>query len=266
MEIIVSVSGGKSSAYMSWLLENLPEYKHIKKHYIFANTGREMPATISFLYYFFRKFLDVDITLLEANVRYDERASTSYTIKSFSDLSMDGEPYIEVVKKYGLPSIKFPHCSRELKQNPIKNYIRQELKLRNGEYVQAIGMRYDEPRRVQTISEFIYPLYKYEVTKSVVNAFFQSPMLRNYTLDIEEFEGNCDFCFKKSVNKLRQMYEKYPHRFLFWDNLQEDFYKPGAEIFRGKKISRELFQTPTTDAEDEKDYPCSCGRDWQQDS
>lgn len=269
MEIAVSFSGGKSSAMMCWLLENHEDYKHLKKHYVFANTGREMPATIIFAKRWMNEYLGVKLNVIEAKVYHDLAKSTGYNLVDWQNLSMDGKPYEEVVKKYGLPSISFPHCSRELKQNPIKAFIREHLGLKNGDYVQALGMRYDEPRRVKPNTEFTYPLWDKKVTKSSVLEFFESDSYRKnfYNLDIEEFEGNCDFCFKKSHSKLMKMFAKHPQRFLWWDNLQEKYYKGNDEIFRGKKLSRQLlrdgFENKAEQLVAEKNFDCSCGKDWE---
>lgn len=86
---------------------------------------------------------------------------------------MDGEPFEAVISKYGLPSIAFPHCTRELKINPIKAFIREHLGLQKDEYVEAIGMRFDEPKRVKNDPNYIYPLYDLGVTKQHVNDFFR---------------------------------------------------------------------------------------------
>lgn len=35
---------------------------------------------------------------------------------------------------------------------------------------------------------------------------------KRWALPLEEFEGNCDFCFKKCWSKLKQMAEKHKTR------------------------------------------------------
>ena len=266
-DIVVSFSGGKSSAYLCWLMENHHAYKHRKKHYVFANTGRELTATIVFARGWMRDYLEVSLNVIEAKIYPDERKSTGFTIvDDWNDISMDGEPFEAVISKYGLPSIAFPHCTRELKINPIKAFIREHLGLQKDEYVEAIGMRFDEPKRVKNDPNYIYPLYDLGVTKQHVNDFFQEDYHRReiYGLQIEEFEGNCDFCYKKSHSKLMKMFAKHSSRFLWWDDMQEKYWELDTEIFRGKKLSRDLLieGLDNKDAELEKDYDCACGRDW----
>ena len=262
--IVVSFSGGRSSAMMCWLLENHEDYKNRKKHYVFFNTGKEMPETISFAKRWIENYLEVNITVIEANVFFDERNSTGYKIVDWLTLSMDGQPNEDVVRKYGLPSIAYPHCTRELKQNPIKAFIKECLGFKKGEYVQALGMRFDEPLRIRAHPEFIYPLWEKRIIKADVAAFFQGDYHRRewYNLEIEEFEGNCDFCFKKSHKKLMAMYEKHPHRFLWWDDIQEKYYDGDDEIFRGRKLARDIFKEGGANEHEKIDLSCSCGHDW----
>lgn len=173
-DIVVSFSGGKSSAYLCWLMENHHDYKHRKKHYVFANTGRELDSTIVFARGWMRDYLEAPLYVIEAKVYPDERKATGYTIiDDWNNISMDGEPFEAVISKYGLPSIAFPHCTRELKINPIKAFIREHLGLQKDEYVEAIGMRFDEPKRVKNDPNYIYPLYDLGVTKQHVNDFFR---------------------------------------------------------------------------------------------
>jgi len=47
--IICSISGGRSSGLMAYLLENCPLYSKYEKVYVFMNTGREDLKTIQFL-------------------------------------------------------------------------------------------------------------------------------------------------------------------------------------------------------------------------
>lgn len=61
-----------------------------------------------------------------------------------------------------------------------------------------------------------------------------------------------------------KMFAKHSSRFLWWDDMQEKYWELDTEIFRGKKLSRDLLieGLDNKDAELEKDYDCACGRDW----
>jgi hypothetical protein len=63
---------------------------------------------------------------------------------SFDTASRNGEPFEEVIKKYGLPGAGgYMHCTRELKANPIRDYA-----MSLGEHQMAIGIRVDEIDRI----------------------------------------------------------------------------------------------------------------------
>lgn len=254
-EIVVCFSGGKSSAYMVFLLENHEFYKQTKKHYVFANTGREYHATLSFIYHF-QKMMGIDLKVIESKPYHDERKSSGYNLlRSVADADTEGKPFEDMVKKYGLPSVAFPHCSRELKINPIKAFIREHLKLERGNFVEAIGIRYDEPRRIRAYPDKIYPLYDFKITKSMVNEFWESPYLRAYTLGLEEYQGNCDLCFKKSWSKLKRVATENPGAVSFWADLEYKYSRGnGDEIFREHKTAKDLFSY----VHDNESIDCTC--------
>jgi len=257
-EIVVSFSGGRSSAMMCWILENHPDYKDRKKHYVFANTGREMPETIRFVRDVGWLF-DIKIHYVEALVFHGERKSSGFKlIERWDDLSTDGEPFEQVIEKYGLPNVSFPHCTRELKINPIDAFVKVYLGLKRGEFVKAIGMRYDEPRRIAQAPNLIYPLYDKEITKQSVNEFWRNPERAAWDLQLEEFEGNCDFCFKKSWSKLKLMAKKHPRNILWWNNMERKYHEPGSDFYRGHKLSLGIIGDIHND---EKDLNCACSWD-----
>lgn len=254
--IIVSFSGGRSSAYMCWLLETMPEYQEREKIYVFANTGRELTETIVFVRNVMRYVIEKPIFLLEAKVIHNDRKSSKYTIiPDFHELAMEGEPYEEVIEKYGLPSVATPHCTRELKVNPIKNFIKDHLGLKKGEYVEAIGYRFDELKRAKNSPDYIYPLIDQKVKKDDVSDFWINGDFKKWDLGLEDFEGNCDFCFKKSWDKLKKMAKKRPNRLLWWNNMEEKHWEDGHQIFRGHKVALDLYNE--VDYEDE-DISCAC--------
>jgi 3'-phosphoadenosine 5'-phosphosulfate sulfotransferase (PAPS reductase)/FAD synthetase len=257
--IVASISGGRSSAFMAYLLET--QYKDREKYYVFANTGREHQNTLIFLRNLERYILEAKIYLIEAQVNFGVRKSTSFKIvNSYPELSLDGTPFEQVIKKYGLPSVSFPHCTRELKINPIKAFIKEHLKLEKGTYVEAIGFRYDEIGRAKYGNpNYIYPLIDHKVTKQQVNDFWKLGDFKLFDLNLEDFEGNCDFCFKKSWSKLELMAEKYPNKILWWNEMENQYYKENSEIFRGHKVVFDLLNN--IDHNDEKDMRCACKSD-----
>jgi predicted phosphoadenosine phosphosulfate sulfurtransferase len=47
--ILLSFSGGRTSAFMAKLIFELPKYKNFKKLVVFANTGKEKEETLKFV-------------------------------------------------------------------------------------------------------------------------------------------------------------------------------------------------------------------------
>ena len=255
--IVCSFSGGRSSARMIEILETKPEYARFKKHYVFSNTGKELTETILFVKnceYLF----GIKIWLIEAEINQQGGVGTHYRIiENYSQLSMDGEPYKAMIKKYGLPSVAFPHCTRELKIVPIAKFIKHHLGLTKENCVQALGMRYDEPKRINPKPHFIYPLYDAGITKKDVLDYWTKGEKSKYDLGLEEFEGNCDFCFKKSWSKLKEMAKKYPTRLLWWNEMEETYYEKNSEIFRGHKVALDLYENKE---HSDVDIACACGK------
>jgi hypothetical protein len=241
---------------MAYLLETLPEYRSRKKIYVFANTGREMPATIMFIKRWM-EYLETPINLLETQTYLHQRKSSGFKlVTEWMDLSMDGEPFEQMVEKYGLPSIAFPHCTRELKINPIKNFIKEHLGLKKGEYEEAIGYRFDELHRAAAFRKgYVFPLIEQRVTKEIVKDFWLNGDMVKWDLALEDFEGNCDFCFKKSWGKLEKMRDKHPNRLLFWNNLEEKYWKENNAMYRGHAMAIDLMRGIKRE---DKDISCAC--------
>jgi len=190
--LLISFSGGKTSAYMTHhILNNLTEKYNCVV--VFANTGRENEETLEFV-------RDCDLYLgfktywVEA-VIHEGRKSTSFRLTNFLTACRNGEPFEAMIQKYGIPNKSFPHCTRELKIRPINAFAKKYF---GNFYTSAIGIRADEVDRIQK-GRFIYPLIKLGVTKKIVNEFWEQMY---FTLKLPEYRGNCKECWKKSFKKL----------------------------------------------------------------
>lgn len=190
--ILISVSGGKTSAFMAvYLKERFPNRNMLC---VFANTGKEKEETLVFLDKLDKHF-GLGIVWLEAKVNPEKGIGTTYKIVDFDSASMNGEPFEEVIKKYGLPSKLFRHCTRELKQRPIGKYAKEIF---GNDYLTAIGIRADEKHRLTSKTNYIYPLAEINVDKQFINDWWER---QPFNLELNEHEGNCDFCFLKSKKK-----------------------------------------------------------------
>lgn len=189
MTRVFNLSGGKSSAYMTILAK--PTADDIV---LFADTGREHPATY--------KFLD-EIEKQEGfkihRATYTHRRSPGQT----------GFDALTNWKRY-LPNRVRRICTVELKIMVARRYLRPRIGLR---FEQHIGFRYDEERRVKdyrstykgTVTKF--PLYEKGITKAMVDAFWLS---KPYTLEIPPILGNCDLCFLKGKNNIIKIMAQHP--------------------------------------------------------
>ncbi len=190
--ILVSVSGGRTSAFMAVLLKE--KYPNRKLLFVFANTGREKEQTLVFLNKLDTHF-KLGLVWLEAKVNPLKGKGTIFTVVDFETASRKGEPFEEVIKKYGLPSKLFRHCTRELKESPIHKYTKKIL---GKDYLTAIGIRADEKHRLTQKDNYIYPLAEAGIYKGLVNDWWGR---QPFNLELNEHEGNCDFCFLKSKKK-----------------------------------------------------------------
>lgn len=255
--LLISFSGGKTSAYMThYILNNLTDKYNCLV--VFANTGRENEETLEFV-------RDCDVYLgfntvwLEAVIRHG-RKSTTYKQTEFQNASRDGQPFEAMIQKYGIPNMDFPHCTRELKIRPIHAFAKEYF---GGEdYVSAIGIRSDEVDRIQQ-GAFIYPLIKLGIRKEDVNNFWEQMF---FTLNLPEYKGNCAECWKKSFKKLNRiategggewierMEKKYSG---FIPESQKAGRKLPVNFFRGNKNWNDIKNLNKTEAKDEVPNGCS---------
>ena len=231
--IIVSFSGGRTSAYMSWLLKE--KFSHVYTFtFVYANTGLEHPKTIDFIKKCDKAF-DLDIVYLEGEVHHTERKSTSYKIVKAEDLAMNGEPFEEVIKKYGLPNQNYLHCTRELKINPIQHWMKD-----NGykDCRRALGIRVDEYRRVKNDKAYFYPLAQIiPTTKEYILDWWSK---QDFDLDLPEHLGNCLNCYKKSDKKLDLVAKEMPEAFNFFIEMEKKYPDEQRRIFRGHRTAYEV--------------------------
>lgn len=232
----VSISGGRTSAYMAIKLQT--EYRdRFDLKFIFANTGIEHEETLSFLDRIDRKF-SLDVVWLEANVNHEERKSSSYKIVDFISASRNGEPFEEVIKKYGIPNMSYPHCTRELKIRVMENYIKSigwKYEFR------AIGIRYDETNRISeeaSKNRIYYPLIDFFPTeKWEVLDWFKN---KDYDLNINESLGNCVTCWKKTDSKLMRIMNDNPSSFDFFDRMEKEYGLSGSNEDGTKRVFLEV--------------------------
>lgn len=215
--LVISFSGGRTSGYLT---KKLLEEKHKWKDIIviFANTGQEHEKTLEFINKCDKNF-DFNTVWLEA-VTHKDRVSSTAKVVNFKTASRDGAPFEGVIAKYGIPWSKAGHCTRELKENPIKNYLK-DRGLDKDNRVMAIGIRADEAHRRARSAEhnnFIYPLIDWGIDKDDVLDWWED---QKFDLEIPEHMGNCVWCWKKSYIKLATVMKEKPEAFAFPERMEK---------------------------------------------
>lgn len=238
-----SFSGGRTSAYMTKMLKD----KYGATHDIvvsFSNTTREDPRTLDFVHACDQHF-GFNTVWLEAVIHPRLGDGTTHRIVDYETACRDGSIFEEAIKKYGIPNLVFQLCNRELKLNPMKSYRRS---IGAGDAPVAVGIRADEPRRVNAKAEemnIIYPLVnEFPVDKQDVLDWWED---QAFNLEIEEFEGNCKGCFKKSWGKHFQQIDKDPTVYDWHRRMERDYKSVGPQIgdrffFRGHRTVDQLFE------------------------
>ena len=217
----VSFSGGRSSAFMCYILENYKRFEKYEKVYLFANTGKEREETLKFVDECDKAF-GLNLTWLEAKVTHKFRVKTTFEIVNFKTASRNGKPFEEVIKKYGLPSKMYRHCTRELKIRPMESYMDTFYQ---GSFKTALGMRVDEPSRVKSNGKFVYPLVEVGVNENMVREFWNR---MPFDLQLKDYQGNCDVCFLKSTKKKLTILKENPEWGDWWLDM-ENIYSGGNQ-------------------------------------
>ncbi|WAS56237.1 phosphoadenosine phosphosulfate reductase family protein [Burkholderia ambifaria] len=196
-KLIVSFSGGKTSAYMSRLLKQAyaDQYELL---FIFANTGEEHENTLRFVDQCDKAF-GLNLVWVEAETTLKRGVGVKARVVTFETASRSGEPFEQMIRKHGIPNRNFPHCTRELKKRPIEAFAKS---IGWKDYQTAIGIRADEQKRISDAgmaSGLVYPLaHWHPVDKQDINDWWTD---QPFNLDLIERLGNCKWCWKKSDRK-----------------------------------------------------------------
>lgn len=253
-KLFVSTSGGETSEYMGKYLldEYSDEYDMV---FMFANTGGEDDRTLDFVRKCDDEF-EFNTVWVEALIHKGTRGvggrrkgrSTGHTVVNYESASRNNEPFEAMIKEYGIPNHAYPHCTRELKLNPMLSYIKS-IGWKKGCFSTAIGIRIDEDRRVSKKAELdniIYPFIDMQpTTKEDVKAWWKDQV---FQLGLMEHEGNCITCHKKSMRKINMLIRDNPKAFDFNRRMELEnglcgYNEDGARrvFFRGDKSTDYLF-------------------------
>jgi hypothetical protein len=246
MTLVISLSGGETSAFMALRLYLEFKAGHLKRYnqiaVVFANTGQEHEATLKFVNEFSRYF-NIPVDWVESVTRFNVRKASTYRLTDYRNADRHGKVYQSMIEKYGIPNAAYLHCTRELKNVPIREWCKDRW---GKEYEIAIGIRLDEKQRVPKKNTWrtIYPLIDYGITKQDVIEFWRKMPFR---LEIENYQGNCQWCWKKSNTKLSLIAWESPNVFDFPSRMERDLGLAGHNVdgtkrvfFRGNKSTNDI--------------------------
>ena len=218
--LLCTFSGGRTSAFMGKLLMELPKYKEYDKVFIFANTGKEKEETLNFINKCDTEW-GLNVVWLEAIVDPEKGKGTKHKVVSFKTAARNGEPFIDIVKKYGIPNPFMSICTRELKQRPMDSYVKS---LGYKHITTAIGIRFDERHRKSIRAKETNTIYPLCDDLPVDSSFIRNWWDRQcFDLELKDYEGNCDLCFKKSVRKRLTMIKENPQAAKWWVDVEEKY-------------------------------------------
>jgi hypothetical protein len=251
-KLLVSFSGGRTSAYMMWwILTQWPERHKWEIIVVFANTGKEREETLHFVESCSVHW-GIDIIWVEA--KHKDEAGIPFSKKGWKvkhkvvthlTASRNGEPFEEMISVLGIPNTDAPFCSDQLKRIAIESYLKSIGWKR---YYKALGIRADEPQRLhfekarkKRVIYFLATVNK--STLSDVNIFWSK---QSFDLGLKSYEGNCDFCWKKATRKLMTIAKESVDLTKWWKEMESKYEtkvgdsrkenpnrKPPLRFFRG---------------------------------
>lgn len=212
---VVSLSGGRTSAYLAHIMEQKRIHEGWNVHYVFMDTGAEHPLTYRFIREIV-KFWDLPLTVLTVDINPVLGQGNGYKVWSPADIQMNmegGGPFRDMMAKYGTPYIGGAFCTSRMKTRPFEKYCKDNF---GSDYTTWLGIRSDEPKRLGEKKGIRYLAEISDFDKQDINDWWKG---QPFDLHIDEHLGNCIFCIKKSTAKLALAIKDEPGLFrLFrWD-------------------------------------------------
>lgn len=230
--LLISFSGGRTSAFMTkYILENV-NYDKYNKIIVFMNTGKEREETYKFIN-------DCDQNWNFKTVWIEpvifESGKNTFKIVDYKTADRTGKAFEDMIKRYGIPNVSFPHCTRELKLNPVRKYM---LSIGIKDYLTAMGIRADEPHRLSPKKNIIYPLASDMVmTSTLIRSFWEK---QSFDLQLKDYEGNCDLCWKKSKRKKMTLIKNNNKISDWWSSMEKKYSKGNYNFHRNNESTQDL--------------------------
>lgn len=243
-KLVVSFSGGRTSAYMLWWIMNEWEDRHNWEIIVvFANTGKEAEGTLFFVDECAQEW-DIPIVWVEGYPSEKGKGwKVNHKVVTYETAARKGEPFEAMIKRLGIPSTNAPFCSDQLKRKAIESYLKS---IGWKGYWKAIGIRSDE-KEIRVKKNYkkkrIFYFLRNENQKTkveIINWFKKKP----FDLNIHPDDGNCDNCWKKSDRHLVRNMVRKPNSFNWWEDMTSKYgylnprntdLKPPFNFYRGNK-------------------------------
>jgi 3'-phosphoadenosine 5'-phosphosulfate sulfotransferase (PAPS reductase)/FAD synthetase len=253
----VSFSGGRTSGFLlRRILDawggSLPDDGLV----LFANTGKEHQDTLDFVHKVEQEWCP--ITWIEYR-----RQAPYFAVVDFDTADRTGKYFAEMIEsKKRLPSPPLRFCTKSLKVDPMERYMRS---LGFDDFSCIVGIRSDEPSRVSRIRsktdrDMRMPLADDGISEKDVLSFWRSNHFDLPWPHDEKFFGNCDLCFLKSINRIREVMIRKPESAEWWIDMEQKYGQkfrfdrpPLKSILHQVTVQGRLF-----DAETEDTLPCDC--------
>jgi len=241
----VCFSGGRTSAYMLHQILRANDGLPRDCFAVFQNTGKEREETLAFVDECGRRW-GVPVAWIEWTGFVEGKAQRfcTYRLVDFATAARHGEPFAALTRAADmLPNPVARLCTINLKMRASSAYMR----VRGfEEWESAIGIRYDEPRRVarmtdpardNSIGVPVLPLARANVTKSDVLAFWRAQPF-DLQLDPQGDLGNCDCCFLKGRHKIVRALVTEPWCADWW--IEQESAEHGATFRNDRPPYRDL--------------------------
>lgn len=233
MKHVVSFSGGRTSAYLVYLMEQKRKHEGWDVDYVFMDTGAEHPKTYEFIKNVVEHF-GIELVCLKAEISQAEGVGVTPKLIAIADIGWDMTVWREMVKKYGAPyNPGGAFCTDRMKTTPYKKYCDQVYG--KDQYTSWLGIRVDEKRRLKPRHGYKYLAEISSMDKNQIIGWWRD---QPFDLDIDEWLGNCVFCIKKGINKVAVAAKQEPELMAEF-NATLGYASPekrnsGGEMYRGK--------------------------------
>ena len=234
------------------MLDNYPKDELL---FTFANTGKELPETLDFVYECDKRW-NLGVIWIEYCPK------EKFKIVSYESASRKGEPFEALIEKRKyLPNRVTRFCTTELKVRPMAKYIRS---LGVDYWDAAIGIRRDEPNRYHRMKsakqrdrwEYIFPLWDLRITSDQVSKFWSE---QGFDLAIHSNLGNCDFCFMKKLSKKLSQARLMPDNLQWWVDMEERVGGRFVNDYSMKELQILAKNPSLFDISDSSEISCFCG-------